>query len=207
MLRKARGGINGFCLEVVCLPRTHPNGLKAGWTPFHGNETYRGYLKSEKFEGLSSRATRKKVSQRKLWKMPRHSWPLPHIFGCGRETLNFIPMDKWNIQYQGQCEQSDYSKESSLSTWEDSECVSSSLYRQCCYFGTQQINLFWSQSSHFKADRLWDLSLSSQGLYSSSKIFPTVSYNGAAKIFPSPRPILMRWKIKIKDFIPFLDGV
>lgn len=52
MLRKAKGRIDEFCLEVVCLPRIHPSGTKAGQTLFHGNETYWVCLKSEKFEGL-----------------------------------------------------------------------------------------------------------------------------------------------------------
>lgn len=50
MLRKTRGRIDEFCLEVIYLPRIHPSSTKAGQK--HSNETYWVYLKSEKFEGL-----------------------------------------------------------------------------------------------------------------------------------------------------------
>lgn len=153
MLRKARGGIGEFCLEVVCLPRIHPNDPKAGRTPFCGNETYRGYLKSEKFEGL-------RVAEQHGKKFPKENFE--KCLGIHGHSHSFLDVGgkhwtsfQWiNEIFSTKDNVNNVTKESSLSTWEDSECVSSSLYRQCCYFGTQQINFFWSQSSHFKAERL-----------------------------------------------------
>lgn len=99
MLRKAKGRIDEFCLEVVCLPRIHPSGTKAGQTLFHGNETL-SLLEVRKVWGSgSSRETWKEVSQRKLWKMPKHSWPLPHIFGTweGNSDLHFKGQMKYSV--------------------------------------------------------------------------------------------------------------
>lgn len=67
MLRKARGRIDKFCLEVIYLPRIHPSSTKAGQTLFHGNETYWVYLKSEKFEGLG-------VAEQQRKKLPKENF-------------------------------------------------------------------------------------------------------------------------------------
>lgn len=140
----------------------------------------------------------------KHWKMPRHSWLLPHIFGCGNETVTFISTDKWTIQYQDNVNNVIILKKVPflLEKIQNVYLPVSSvllLWNLVDQFLLESVLPFWgqSQSSHCETFlcSLSDLTLFQQGIANQWDIMVHQRCFCLLCLF------LVLWKIEIKDFI------
>lgn len=137
----------------------------------------------------SSRITGKEVAQRKLWKMPRHSWLLPHIFGCRRETVTFILRTNEVFSTKDNVNNVIILRKLPI-------CLRG--FRMCIFFLLSSVLLLWNPVDQFLLESVlpfWDLtamryffslsvSLLFQGLDSSSKILPINEISWCSKDDP-----------------------